>query len=36
LDSFQKEMIPYSSGFSDALFSPGREAELFVALNKAI
>jgi len=36
-DSFQKEMIPYLlSILPDELFSPGREAELFVALNKAI
>jgi len=35
--SFQKEMIPYLlSILPDALFSPGREPELFVALNKAI
>jgi D-glycero-beta-D-manno-heptose 1-phosphate adenylyltransferase len=36
-DSFQKEMIPYLLGLlPDALFSPGREPELFVALNQAI
>jgi rfaE bifunctional protein nucleotidyltransferase chain/domain len=36
-DSFQKEMIPYLlSILPDALFSPGREPELFVALNKAL
>jgi rfaE bifunctional protein nucleotidyltransferase chain/domain len=36
-DSFQKEMIPYLLGLlPDALFSPGREPELFVALNKAL
>jgi rfaE bifunctional protein nucleotidyltransferase chain/domain len=35
--SFQKDMIPYLlSILPDALFSPGREAELFVELNKAI
>jgi rfaE bifunctional protein nucleotidyltransferase chain/domain len=35
--SFQKEMIPYLlSILPDALFSPGREAELFVELNKAV
>jgi len=36
-DSFQKEMIPYLlSMLPDALFAPGREPELFVALNKAL
>jgi rfaE bifunctional protein nucleotidyltransferase chain/domain len=36
-DSFQKEMIPYLlSLLPDELFSPGREPELFVALNKAL
>ena len=36
-DSFQKEMIPYLlSILPDELFSPGREPELFVALNKAL
>jgi rfaE bifunctional protein nucleotidyltransferase chain/domain len=36
-DSFQKEMIPYLlSLLPDELFSPGREAELFVALNRAL
>jgi len=36
-ESFQKEMIPYLlSILPEELFSPGREAELFVALNKAI
>jgi rfaE bifunctional protein nucleotidyltransferase chain/domain len=36
-DSFQKEIIPYLlSILPDELFSPGHEAELFVALNKAI
>jgi hypothetical protein len=36
-ESFQKEMIPYLlSIIPEALFSPGREPELFVALNKAI
>ncbi|MCE0521502.1 MAG: adenylyltransferase/cytidyltransferase family protein [Methylacidiphilales bacterium] len=36
-DTFQKEMIPYLLSFlPDELFSPGREPELFVALNKAL
>jgi D-glycero-beta-D-manno-heptose 1-phosphate adenylyltransferase len=36
-DSFQKEMIPYLLGLlPDGLFSPGREPELFVALNQAL
>jgi rfaE bifunctional protein nucleotidyltransferase chain/domain len=36
-DTFQKEMIPYLlSLLPDELFSPGREPELFVALNKAL
>jgi rfaE bifunctional protein nucleotidyltransferase chain/domain len=36
-DSFQKEMIPYLlSLLPDELFSPGRERELFVKLNKAL
>lgn len=36
-ESFQKEMIPYLlSILPDELFSPGREPELFVALNKVI
>jgi D-glycero-beta-D-manno-heptose 1-phosphate adenylyltransferase len=36
-DSFQKEIIPYLlSLLPDDLFSSGREAELFVALNKAL
>jgi rfaE bifunctional protein nucleotidyltransferase chain/domain len=36
-NSFQKEMIPYLlSLLPDTLFSPGREPELFVALNKAL
>jgi rfaE bifunctional protein nucleotidyltransferase chain/domain len=36
-DSFQKEMIPYLLGLlPDGLFSPGREPELFVELNKAL
>ena len=34
-DSFQKEMIPYLLGLlPDGLFSPGREAELFVDVYK--
>ena len=36
-DSFQKEMIPYLLGLlPDALFSPGREPDLFVEMNKAL
>ncbi len=36
-DSLQKELIPYLlSLLPDDLFSPGREPELFVALNKAL
>jgi len=36
-DSFQKEMIPYLlSLLPDALFSPGREPELFLQMNKAM
>jgi len=36
-DSFQKELIPYLlSLLPDALFSPGREPELFLAMNKAL
>jgi rfaE bifunctional protein nucleotidyltransferase chain/domain len=36
-DSFQKEMLPYLlSILPGDLFSDGREAELFVALNKAL
>ncbi len=36
-DSFQKEMIPYLlSLLPDDLFTPGREPELFAALNKAL
>ena len=35
--TFQKEMIPYLlSLLPDALFAPGREAELFLAMNKAL
>ena len=36
-DSFQKEMIPYLlSLLPDELFTPGREPELFVAMNRAL
>jgi rfaE bifunctional protein nucleotidyltransferase chain/domain len=36
-DTFQKEIIPYLLSFlPDELFGPGREAELFVALNKVL
>jgi len=36
-DSYQKEMLPYLLGLlPDELFSPGREPELFVALNQAL
>jgi D-glycero-beta-D-manno-heptose 1-phosphate adenylyltransferase len=36
-DSFQKELIPYLlSLLPDELFSPGREPELFLAMNKAL
>ncbi len=36
-DSLQKELIPYLlSILPDHLFAPGREAELFVALNRAL
>jgi rfaE bifunctional protein nucleotidyltransferase chain/domain len=36
-DSFQKEMIPYLlSLLPDDLFAPGREPELFVAMNRAL
>lgn len=35
--SFQKEMLPYLlSVIPDELYAPGREADLFVALNKAL
>ena len=35
--SFQKEMLPYLlSVLPDELYAPGRETELFVALNKAL
>jgi cytidyltransferase-like protein len=35
--SFQREMLPYLlSILPDNLFSPGRETELFVALNRAL
>jgi rfaE bifunctional protein nucleotidyltransferase chain/domain len=36
-DSFQKDMIPYLlSLLPDALFSPGREPELFLQMNKVL